>query len=146
MPRSRSFSDRRAPLGTQAATRPRDVRGRTGTEETPLTIRARSVPLSEGMREYIQARAGFQLGRFARSIERVSVRFDRVRRNGDSSPAVRCRIKVVVSRLQSVVAEATALSARQAFGDAVAASARWVQHLHERRTRLRRSPRVRAAG
>jgi ribosome-associated translation inhibitor RaiA len=97
------------------------------------------------MREYVQSRAGFRLGRFARKIERVSVRFDHARRIGDSSPAVRCRIKVVVSRLQNVVAEATAPSARQAFGDAITASARWVKHLQERRTRLRRKPRARVA-
>jgi hypothetical protein len=93
------------------------------------------------MRDYVHARAGFRLGPFARSIERVSVRFDRVRRIGDASPAVRCRIKVVVSRLQSVVAEATAATARQAFGDAVSASGRWLKHLQQRRTRQRRKPR-----
>jgi len=102
------------------------------------------VPLSDALRAWVQSRAGFRLGRFARRIERVSVRFDEVPRIREASPAVRCRIKVVVSRLQSITADATAPTARQAFTDAMAASARWVQHLQERRTRVRRKPRSRA--
>lgn len=141
MSRTRSRFDRRSPLGIRAGERPRGERGRTGAEETPLTLRSRDVPLSDAMREYVHTRAGFRLGRFARKIERVSVRFDQVRRIGEASPAVRCRIKVVVSRLQSVVAEATAPTARAAFGDAIAASARWVKHLQKRRTDQRRKPR-----
>jgi ribosome-associated translation inhibitor RaiA len=114
------------------------ARGHTGAEETPLTIRARDVPLSDDMREYVQSRAGFRLGRFARGIERVSVRFDRVRSVDASAPSIRCRIKVVVSRFQSVVAEGTARKVDKAFGDALDASARWVNHLRERRRRVQR--------
>jgi hypothetical protein len=80
------------------------------------------------------------LSRFAGPIERVSVRFDRVRSIG-SAPSIRCRIKVVVSRLQSVLAEGTARNAEVAFGQALDASSRWVNHLRERRRRLiRRRP------
>lgn len=114
------------------------MRGHTDASETPLTIRARDVALSDTMRDYVQSRAGFRLSRFARHIERVSVRFDRVRSIDTSAPSVRCRIKVVVSRQQSVVAEATARTVEVAFGDALDASARWVQHLRERRRRLMR--------
>jgi len=93
------------------------------------------------MRDYVQSRAGFRLSRFARPIERVSVRFDRVRSIDASAPSIRCRIKVVVSRMQSVVAEATARTVTVAFGDALDASARWVNHLRERRRRrIRRRP------
>lgn len=133
-----SHSDRRAPLGVLAGARPRALRGHTGAEETPLTVRARGVELSDVARDYVQSRAGFRLGRFARPIERVSVRFDRVRSVGASAPSIRCRIKVVVSRLQSVVAEGTARTAEVAFGDALDASSRWVNHLRERRRRLMR--------
>lgn len=137
-----SRSDRRAPLGVRAGARASAVRGHTGAEETPLTIRTRGVELSEAARDYIQTRAGFRLSRFARPIERVSVRFDSVRSIGASAPSIRCRIKVVVSRLQSVVAEGTARTATAAFSDALDASARWVNHLRERRRRLtrRRAP------
>lgn len=140
MPRKRRLIDRRDPLGTQAHGAPRAARGRTGTAETPVAIRTRGVPLTDSLRAWVQGRAGFRLGRFARRIERVSVRFDQVPRIAEASPAVRCRIKVVVSRLQSVTADATAPTERQAFSDAIAASARWVQHLQERRTRLQRKP------
>ena len=141
-PRQRlTRSERRAPLGARAATRPRVERGHTGAAETPLTIRARGVELSDAVRNYIESRAGFRLSRFARPIERVSVRFDRVRSVVGSAPSIRCRIKVVVSRLQSVVAEGTARTVEVAFGDALDASARWVNHLRERRRRLiRRRP------
>ncbi|HEY5547773.1 MAG TPA: HPF/RaiA family ribosome-associated protein [Gemmatimonadaceae bacterium] len=141
MPRARTHSDRRAPLGVSAGAQPRAARGSTGAEETPLTIRARGIELSDAMRDYVQSRAGFRLSRFARPIERVSVRFDRVRSIDASAPSIRCRIKVVVSRMQSVVAEATARTVTVAFGDALDASARWVNHLRERRRRrIRRRP------
>jgi ribosome-associated translation inhibitor RaiA len=133
----RAHSDRRSPLGELAATRPRVERGRTNAAETPLTVRTRGVILSDAVHEYIEKRAGFRLSRFARPIEHVSVRFDRVRSDG-SAPLIRCRIKVVVSRLQSVVAEGTARTVEVAFGDALDASARWVNHLQERRRRLTR--------
>jgi hypothetical protein len=94
------------------------------------------------MKRYVQSRAGFRLAPLARDIDRVSVRFDRVRRIGTASPAVRCRIRVIVTRLQHVVAEATAPTAREAFGDAISATARWTKHLRRRRVRLRRKPRV----
>jgi ribosome-associated translation inhibitor RaiA len=140
MRKTRSHSDRRVPLGISAGARPRAARGTTGAEETPLTIRARNVELSDRARDYIQSRAGFRLSRFAGPIERVSVRFDRVRSIG-SAPSIRCRIKVVVSRLQSVLAEGTARNAEVAFGQALDASSRWVNHLRERRRRLiRRRP------
>jgi ribosome-associated translation inhibitor RaiA len=143
MSKATSRSGRRAPLGIRAGARPRALRGHTGAEETPLTIRARGVELSDIARDYVQSRAGFRLGRFARPIERVSVRFDRVRSVGTSAPSIRCRIKVVVSRLQSVVAEGTARTAEVAFGAALDASSRWVNHLRERR---RRRMRRRVAG
>lgn len=138
MRQPRSSSDRRAPLGTNAATRPRAARGRTDATETPLTVRTRNVELSDAARDYVQSRAGFRLSRFARPIERVSVRFDRVRSIGTSAPSIRCRIKVVVSRLQSVLVEATARTVELAFGDALNASSRWVNHLQERRRKVRR--------
>ena len=134
----RAHSDRRSPLGKSAASRPRVERGRTDAAETPLTVRAHGVVLSAGVHEYIEKRAGFRLSRFARPIERVSVRFDRVRSADGSAPSIRCRIKVVVSRLQSVVAEATARNVEVAFGEALDANARWVNHLQERRRRLTR--------
>ena len=140
--RLQTRSGRRAPLGSLAATRPRVQRGHTGAEETPLTIRARGVELTDAARDYIESRAGFRLSRFARPIERVSVRFDRVRSVGASAPSIRCRIKIVVSRLQSVVVEGTARTVEMAFGDALDAGSRWVNHLRERRRRQmrRRSP------
>lgn len=138
MKKAPSRSDRRAPLGVRAAARPRAVRGNTGAEETPLTIRARHIELSDAVHDYVHSRAGFRLSRFARPIERVSVRFDRVRSIDASAPSIRCRIKVAVSRLQSVVAEATARTVEVAFVDALDASARWMNHLGERRRRLMR--------
>jgi hypothetical protein len=55
---------------------------------------------------------------------------------------VRCRIKIVLSPLQSVLAEATARTARLAFGDAIQASSRAVRHLRERRRRIRASDEI----
>jgi hypothetical protein len=93
------------------------------------------------MQAYVAQRAGFGLGRFSKRVQRVSVRFEPVRRVGESMAGIRCRIKVVVTPMQSVLAEATSRTARSAFGDAIRASSRAVRHLRERRRRISRKRR-----
>lgn len=100
----RPDSPKRSPL---AATVPRPVKrtaGRTAAADTPAYIRAVGVRLGSGDKDYLRRKLGRKLGKFARRIERTSVRIEDV--NGPRGGVdKRCRIKVVMSGLPSVVVE-----------------------------------------
>lgn len=70
----------------------------------PAYIRAADVEVDRADRDYIQRKLGRKLGKFGADIDRVSVRIEDIngpRGGGDK----RCRIKVVLRRLPSVVVE-----------------------------------------
>lgn len=96
--------NKRAPFGK---TLPRSVKkaaGRTDLEHTPLTIRTAGVDVTEEIERYVHARLGAKLGAVADRIERLTVRFDDV--NGPRGGVdKKCRIKVVLAGLDSVVYE-----------------------------------------
>jgi hypothetical protein len=76
--------------------------GRTDAPQVAANIRVAGVELNEDQRAYIRQRLGMKLGKYATSIERVSVRLRDV--NGPRSGVDQvCRIKVVLSALPSVV-------------------------------------------
>lgn len=104
-------------------------------------IRLDSVALDEDDREYVRRRLGEKLGRHAKSVERVSVRLRDV--NGPRGGVdVRCRIKVVLSGLPSVVVEQEAATFRPALTKALAGAERAVRRtLQRRRTRPARARR-----
>lgn len=105
--------NRRQPFtGTQPrATKGR--RGRTDVTTTPLAIRSR-IPLDSAFRDLVRARLGRRLGKFAKRIERVSVRFEDVNGPRGGIDTV-CRAKAVLEGLPSVVVEERAADAREAF-------------------------------
>ncbi|MDF0677014.1 MAG: hypothetical protein P0120_22165 [Nitrospira sp.] len=79
--------------------------GRTDVQLVPAHIRMLGVDLSKEQRASIRQTLSVKLGKFANSIERVSVRVEDV--NGPRSGIDHvCRIKVVLSGLPSVVYEA----------------------------------------
>ena len=70
----------------------------------PTYIRADGVQLGPEDRVYIRRKLGTKLGKFARSVERISVRLEDV--NGPRGGVDHhCRIKVVLRRLPTVVYE-----------------------------------------
>ena len=78
--------------------------GRTGVLETPAYIRADAGLLDDAGRDYLRRKLARKLGKFAPSIERVSVRLEDV--NGPRGGVdKRCQIKVVLSGLPSVVVD-----------------------------------------
>lgn len=105
--------NRRQPFaGTQPhATKSR--RGRTDVTTTPLAIRSR-IPLDSDFRDLVRARLGRRLGKFAKRIERVSVRFEDVNGPRGGVDTV-CRAKAVLEGLPSVVVEERAADVREAF-------------------------------
>lgn len=93
--------------------RTKTSRGATAAEETPLSIRS-AVRLEPELRAELRERLGSKLSRYAREIERVSLRMLDV--NGPRGGVdTRCQIKVVISGRPSVIVEELATDPREAF-------------------------------
>lgn len=103
--REQSGSSKPAPLAAQVPRSRKRVAGRAPAAETPAYIRAVGAPLSAAAKTELRRKLGRKLGRHALDIERTSVRIEDV--NGPRGGVdKRCRIKVVISALPSVVVEA----------------------------------------
>ena len=105
-------SAHRAPL---PAWIPRPVKresGRTDMLRTPAHVRLIGVELDDDERAYIRRKLGMKLGKFATSIERISVRVTDM--NGPRGGVDQvCNVKVVLSGLPSVVIERRARRAKR---------------------------------
>jgi len=106
--------------------------GRTNAPQVPANIRVFGVDLSQEQLANIRHGLGVQLGKYATSIERVTVRV--LDENGPRGGADKlCRIKVVLSGLPSVVFESQALSAKAAINGALSGTERAVRRSLGRR-------------
>lgn len=102
------------------------------TSQIPAHIRAAEGDLGALDRAYIRRKLGRRLGKFAGSIERVSVRTQDV--NGPRGGVDRvCRIKVILSGLPSVVFESRDASLNAAVDGALAGVERAVRRALQRR-------------
>jgi ribosome-associated translation inhibitor RaiA len=118
--------------------RPAKLRAdRRAAADTPAFIRAVGTPIEAEDRAYVRRKLGTKLGKFARAIERVSVRIEDV--NGPRGGVdKRCRIKVVLSGLPSVVIEQRHASLQAAVDGALRRTESAVrQSVQRRRTRAR---------
>jgi CBS domain-containing protein len=140
--RARAEVGRLRPRTPDSATRspppgwiPRAVKrkaGRTEMDQVPAHIRAEGADLRPEDRAYIRRRLGMKLGKFATSIERLTVRVEDV--NGPRGGVDHaCRIKVVLSGLPSVIYESRDASLRAAVDAALAGVERTVRRTVQRR-------------
>ena len=114
---------------------PRPHKGKSGRSDVPLVpahIRVLEADLTKDQRTYLRKKLGMKLGKFARSIERVSVRVKDVNGPRGGIDHV-CRIKVVLSGLPSVVYEAKDESLDAAIGSALVGTERAVRRSLKRR-------------
>lgn len=113
--------------------------GRGAAAQLPAYIRAVGAPLSAAAKAEFRRKLGRKLGRHAPEIERASVRIDDV--NGPRGGVdKRCRIKIVLSGLPSLVVEEQHESLHAAFDGALDRVLRAVrQTLKRRRVEPRRS-------
>ena len=141
-PRASPNQTKREPL---AADVPRAIRKTLGRTEAPLVpahIRAFGVDVDDDTRDYIRRKLGMKLGKFAMAIERVSVRVRDV--NGPRGGVDHdCQVKVVLSGLASVMAQAQNVALAAAIDQAIAAAAGSVKRSVQRR---RMKPLKRARG
>lgn len=97
-------TDRRAPLPALVPRPVKRASGRTDALRTPAHVRVIGVELDEADRALIRQKLGAKLGKFAASIERVTVRMTDA--NGPRGGVDHvCNVKVVLSGLPSVVVE-----------------------------------------
>jgi CBS domain-containing protein/ribosome-associated translation inhibitor RaiA len=125
-------SAKRAPL---AGHLPKALKRRAGTtdgSQVPAHIRVLGAELSRDDRTYIRRKLGLKLGKFATSIERISVRVEDANGPRGGIDQV-CRIKVVVSGLPSVVFQAKDASLAAAIDGALMGVERAVRRTVQRR-------------
>jgi ribosome-associated translation inhibitor RaiA len=126
-------SDRRtAPSKRRATRKPKRDRGRTGPAETPFSLRARKVRVTPALRAYVRKRVGFKLGRYALSLQRIVVRFERPS-GPTGAPSFSSRFSLLVAGAGRVVVEATRSDPREAFDASIDAAERTVRRLLARR-------------
>lgn len=139
-PRGSNGQNREA-LTDQVARPMKRKAGRTAAPQVPANIRVSGVELDDDDRAYIRQRLGAKLGKFAKSIERVTVRVRDV--NGDRGGVDKvCNIKVVLSGLPSVVFESQSASLKVAVNAALTGVERAVRRSVDRR----RTTPLKAAG
>lgn len=131
-PRRHEEGAKRAPFAGRKPRPARRTAGRTSGPEVPANLRVFGTELDEGDRDYVRRKLGMKLGKFAESIERVTVRIADV--NGPRGGIdQRCRIKVVLSGLPSVVGEQQDVSRDAAVDGALSTVERAVRRAVERR-------------
>jgi CBS domain-containing protein len=125
-------SRERAPFQSVLPKALKPITGRTRAPLIPAHILVVGVHLSEDSRADIRRKLGRKLGKFATSIERVSVRVKDV--NGPRGGIDQlCRIKVVLSELPSVIFDHRDASAEVAISGAIAGAERAVRKALQRR-------------
>lgn len=106
--------------------------GSAAGPQIPAYIRAAQRGLGPEDRDRIRRKLGIKLGKFANSIERVSVRIEDV--NGPRGGVDQlCRIKVVLRGLPSVVVESRDASLNAAVDGALGSVERTVRRTLQRR-------------
>lgn len=112
-------------------------RERHAVSAIPAHIRAVGAPIDAGDRAYLRRKLGAKLGKFARAVERVSVRIRDV--NGPRGGVDKaCTIKVVLAGLPSVVVEQKHASLQAAMDAALQRTERAVRRSVERRAKRSR--------
>lgn len=107
----------KAPLGSRSTAGPRASRGRTGSGETPLSIRARGTTIPASLAAAMPKKLGAHLDPFAYHIDSVFVRFKDI--NGPRGGIdTECSIQVLLPARPDIVVSDRAVSAQIAFDGA----------------------------
>ena len=131
---------KRAPLAGRIPRPAKLRRNRYAPSDIPANVRTAGARVDAEDRAYLRRKLGAKLGKFARAVERVSVRIRDV--NGPRGGVDKtCTIKVVLSGLPSVVVEQKHASLKAAMDAALQRTERAVRRSVQRRTtKTRHSP------
>lgn len=134
-------SENRAPFAGRIPRAVKSISGRTSSPLVPAHIHIGASKLDENGKAYIRRKLGMKLGKFANSIERVTIRVQDI--NGPRGGVDQiCRIKVVLSGLPSIVVEEKDPRLNAAIDAALSSVERVVRRRLQRR---RMSPLKRSA-
>ena len=123
----------RAPLAGRIPRPAKLRRDRYASSDIPANIRTAGAPIDAEDRAYLRRKLGAKLGKFARAVERVSVRVRDV--NGPRGGVDKaCTIKAVLTGLPSVVVEQQHASLQTAMDAALQRTERAVRRSVQRRT------------
>jgi CBS domain-containing protein len=126
-------SPKRAPLPARVARAEKRTAGGSDDALPPAHIRSLGSVLDQADQLYLRRKLGRKLGKFADSVERTSVRVEDV--NGPRGGVdKRCRIKVVLSGLPSVVVDERQPSLQAALDGAIDRIGRAVREAVHRRS------------
>lgn len=110
--------------------------------DTPLHVRAPGLDLPQDVRDDIHARVSAKLGKFARAITRISVRFEDVA-GQTGVPLLECRFKVILRNAPDVVLAGQGASVSAALKSALSSAERTVRRALEKKESARRDGRGR---
>jgi ribosome-associated translation inhibitor RaiA len=122
----------RAPLPAWVPRPVKRVSGRTESARTAAHVRVIGVELDEDNRALIRRKLGMKLGKFAVSIERVTVRVSDTNGPRGGIDQV-CNVKVVLTGLPSVVIERRDVALHAAIDVALRATEQAVRRSVDRR-------------
>ena len=142
--RKTESDQKRAPFAEVVPRPVRKTAGRTAAVLVPAHIRSDGVELDRDHRAFIRQRLGMKLGKFATSIERVTVRLRDV--NGPRGGVDHsCRVKVVLEGLPTVIVEERSDTLEAAVNGALAGAERAVRRsIQRRRTKPAKGARSKA--
>ncbi len=133
LPLAMTTRNRRAPLAGRLPRPAKRARNRYDVSQIPAFVRAEGAPVEAEDRAYLRCKLGAKLGKFARAVERVSVRIRDV--NGPRGGVdKRCTIKVTLAGLPSVVVEERRASLQAAMDGAMRRAETAVKRSMKRRT------------
>ena len=130
--RSLKTAAQRSSLPTMLPRSVKLTRDRTHTVPPPAHVRLRGIEMKDDDRDNIARKLGMKLGKFASSIERITVRlFDTNGPKGGRDQI--CQIKVVLSGLPSIVVEEKDSALQNAVDRAIKGIAAAVRRSLQRR-------------
>ncbi len=116
------------------------TRAQARSREVPVTIRTGDVDVDDRFRDYILSRVSTRLVKFGNAIHRVSVRVEDL--NGPKkAPGMRCAVKVVVTRHESVMVGVVDVDPRTAFDRAIDSAERALRKSLDKVRTVRRNAR-----
>jgi ribosome-associated translation inhibitor RaiA len=127
-----SRDHQRAPLPASVPRPVKLTRDRMDAASMPARVRVIGAVIDEEDRDYIGEKLGMKLGKFAASVERITVRLSDT--NGPKGGLdQKCQVKVVLSGMPSVVVHATDSTVRRTIDRAIDSAALAVRRRIQRR-------------